>query len=165
MPKTNNTYLSDIAVNQLMLTGEQFHVSDQPPQGDLNINIQVSNAHTTSAKSEDGTTYMVQATVGVHVTLTEPKDNPVRVEALVETFVVTSMPTGVTGEQESFRRLRVEAVDAGYEFGRTRIAELAAISPIVHLNLPSIDPEKVVARISQDDHPDKGGDGNHVLDV
>lgn len=163
MAQPSETYLSNININQLFVTGEHFSLSSEPPKGNLDINVQVSNPSTTSAKSEDGSSYLVQVTVGVHASLTEPSDGAVRVEASVDTFVVATMPQGVTGEQESYRRMRVEAVDAGYEFGRARIAELAALSPVGHLNLPSVDPERVVAHIAQDDKP--VSTGNHVLEL
>lgn len=161
----SDSYMSDIAISDLRLTGERFALSEEPPKGGLNIGIEVSNTHTTNARNDEEKGYMVQATVGVHVTLTEPDDGATRVDASVDTFVVAMMPQGITGEEESFRRLRVEAVRAGYEFGRARIAELAALSPLQHLNLPAVDPDKVVARISADDTPDTMRVGGNVLNV
>lgn len=167
MPSESNDYLSSIVVRSLRLVGERFALSDEPPRGGLNINVEVGNAHTTNAKSEDGKEYLVDAAVGVHATLTEPDDGTVRAEFTIETDVATSMPQGVTGEAESFRRLRVEAVRAGYEFGRARVTEIAAISPLAHLSLPSIDVDKLVARMAANDQPDdrmRRSRGN-VLDI
>lgn len=151
---TSKDYLNDIVVRDLRLVGEQFRLSAEPPRGGLNVNLEVSNAHTTNAKSEDGKEYLSEVASGVHVTLTEPDDGTLRAEIIVETDVACTMPQGVTGEEESFRRLRVEAVRAGYEFARARVLELAAVSPLQHLTLPSIDPDKVVAHIAQNDTPD-----------
>lgn len=163
----SDTYISDIAINDLTLVGEHLALSQEPPRGGLDIGIEVSNSHTTNARNDEQGGYMVQASVGVHVTLTEPDEqHTVRADLSVDTFVVATMAQGTTGEQESYRRLRVEAVRAGYEFARARMAEMAAISPLQHLNLPAVDPEKVVAHISADDSPDTARvGGGTVLDV
>lgn len=155
MPSDSKDYLGAIVVRDLRLVGERFTLSEEPPRGGLNINAEVANGHTTRAKSDDGKEYMVDAGVGLHVTLTEPSDGTVRADISIETDVTTSMPQGVTGEEESFRRLRVEAVRAGYEFGRARVVEVAGISPLQRLTLPSVDIDKLVARMALNDQPAK----------
>lgn len=166
MPSDSKDYLSSIAVRSLRLVGERFALSDEPPRGGLSINVEVGNAHTTNVKSDDGKEYLVDAAVGLHVTLAEPSDGTVRAEFVVETDVAASMAQGMTGEEESFRRLRVEAVRAGFEFGRARVAEIAAISPLQHLSIPSVDVDGLVARMAVNDQPDTPSrPRGNVLDI
>lgn len=133
-----NDLLADLQLNQVVLLSSHFDVSESAPRGDAEMALTVDTTDTTYELKEHTLIGVTRVTVIMKLFEKGSPDVP-NAELNVGVIAVASAPDeGENTSEDVRRRLRWRGIEDGYSYIKTHVAQLAGVSPMLRLTLPTI---------------------------
>lgn len=136
--------LTDLQLNQVVLLSSHFEVSENSPSGSAELTITFEASDTSYDAYDEGVAATTRLTVTAKLVGKDSLDTPnMKFEETVAA-VVSTMATGTDLSEDAKSALRYQCISEGYAFIRGHAMQLAGVSPMVHLVLPSIDVSRLM---------------------
>ena len=137
-----NEILSNLQLQDIILLSSHFDIANHPPQGEPSITVTVESTETTYEAVDNGllgTTKMSVIADLVGDGEASPAPNMSMRIGVAVVYLAAGGNDESSADTEAASEIRSHSLTDGYAFARDHAMQLASISPMRRLILPSVD--------------------------